>query len=204
MPEGNVTARQTLEEKTPDNTNASVPEPTLKENSLAPIETGVIPHAVVTLASHSIQITTATNTTDATIFFHTGESYEQVNTKGWTPDTVAILLKLSDQLACRPPPPKISPTSPYTDEDVFMAKHPNLPDEPSTPKKPMTMKSAEAARARAYPTTFLVYNLSQKAANTLIDKQIWSAEHITFQTLSLNMNIPFLLFTLVGFTTNDP
>ena len=44
----------------------------------------------------------------------------------------------------------------------------------------MPIRSTKAAHAHAYSTAFLVYNLFQDAANTLINNQVWSIEYITF------------------------
>lgn len=145
MPEGDATTEQMSAEGALGNSIMDIPKPALKENPPAPIETKRIPKNAIAPANHPNQMPTTNNATDISFLFHVSESYKQVNIKGWTPNAITILLKLSDQLAHRSPPPKISPISPYIDEDVFMAEQPHLPNKPSIPKKPITMKKSEVA-----------------------------------------------------------
>ena len=64
------------------------------------------------------------------------------------------------------------------------------------------IQSTEAMRTHAQPTAFLIFNISQDTMIKLIEHQVWSSEHVTFQAISLNIGILLLLFVLAGFMTN--
>ncbi|KAH9856396.1 hypothetical protein C2E23DRAFT_699855, partial [Lenzites betulinus] len=54
------------------------------------------------------------------------------------------------------------------------------------------------------PTTYLAYNLTEKVATKLKKHTCWSTEALSFFAYDLLPVIPDLLFTLRGFTSQDP
>jgi hypothetical protein len=60
--------------------------------------------------------------------------------------------------------------------------------------------SAEAIRAKCYPTSFLVYNLTPAQKKLILDKRVWSSQAITLHATPFFPTIPDLMFTISGFS----
>jgi hypothetical protein len=64
-----------------------------------------------------------------------------------------------------------------------------------------------APRAKANssrtPFSFLIYNITEEQARTLLERRIWSSPVITFSTSTINPSCPKYMFTIKGLTTMD-
>jgi hypothetical protein len=60
-------------------------------------------------------------------------------------------------------------------------------------------------KANSYrtPFSFLIYNVSEQQAQTLLKRRIWSSSSITFSTSTLNPGCPQYMFSIKGLTTMD-
>ena len=53
------------------------------------------------------------------------------------------------------------------------------------------------------PFSFLIYNVSEQQAQTLLNRRVWSSTAITFSVSTLNPGCPRYLFSIKGLTTMD-
>lgn len=53
------------------------------------------------------------------------------------------------------------------------------------------------------PYTFLIHNISKEDEKTLLEREVWSSEELTFQVASIYIKRPDFLFTLKGFSTPE-
>ena len=63
------------------------------------------------------------------------------------------------------------------------------------------MPSEEAVKKNWTPTSFLIYNITEEQANTLLDRKVWSSKLITFHVTPFATTCPSFLFTIRDFTT---
>ena len=61
------------------------------------------------------------------------------------------------------------------------------------------------AKANSYrtPFSFLIYNISEQQAQTLIKRRVWSSTAISFSVSTLNPSSPDYLYSIKGLTTMD-
>lgn len=69
---------------------------------------------------------------------------------------------------------------------------------------PIAAKDAHGDPLIPLPTVYFAYNLTEYAATRLKTQVSWSTDTISFFAYDLSPTIPTLLFTLCGFTTQDP
>ena len=65
-------------------------------------------------------------------------------------------------------------------------------------------KNPDISRWEKQPVTFLIHNISKEDEQVLLERKVWSSNEITFQVASINICRPVFLFTLRGFTTDNP
>ena len=61
--------------------------------------------------------------------------------------------------------------------------------------------SAHARETRRYPSTFLIYDLSELQRRTLLERQVWSSTEITFRVVPILPCRSDFLFSIAGLTT---
>ena len=61
--------------------------------------------------------------------------------------------------------------------------------------------SAHARETRRYPSTFLIYDLSELQRRTLLERQVWSSTEITFRVVPILPCHSDFLFSIAGLTT---
>jgi hypothetical protein len=61
----------------------------------------------------------------------------------------------------------------------------------------------KALSLKRYPTTFLVYNLSEEQCQTLQQRTVWASLELTFRAAPTDPCRPNFLFTIADFTTMD-
>ena len=62
--------------------------------------------------------------------------------------------------------------------------------------------SVEATQTKRYPSSFLVYNLTEPQQRILLDRGVWSSQAITFRAVPFFPTNPDYLFTIKGFSLN--
>lgn len=65
-------------------------------------------------------------------------------------------------------------------------------------------KNPDILRWEKQPTTFLIHNISKEDEQLLLVRKVWSSSEISFQVTSINIHCPTFLFTLRGFTMDEP
>ena len=63
--------------------------------------------------------------------------------------------------------------------------------------------SSGITKLRQMPITYMAYDLSKAEHDTMLSRDVWSSEAITFRVLPTDPPCPDFLFTIRGFTTLD-
>lgn len=65
-------------------------------------------------------------------------------------------------------------------------------------------KDPTLPRRESQPFTFLIHNITKEDERTLLEREVWSSQEITFQVATIYIKRPEFLFTVKGFSTPEP